>query len=175
MLTLGLAWLLVVLFDLRNDIGGKACIARTMALAMSPYMGRNWSSPNLLGPMGGFGVGGFGYGGPGMLSPYMYGGAYPILYGSMSSYGDPWQYFEPQDLDYMLHMGYINAPQYNQYILMFGERPRRRGMWPFGRCRDWDRFSMGPGIGYGGLGRRGWMDRFGLIPDDRMMGPWAWR
>lgn len=132
----------------------------------------NWSSPDLslyggLSPIGGYGS----------FSPYVYGpgyGGYVPAYGSMGAYGEPWECYGPDDLEDAFRMGRISAPQYTQYILMLGDHGRRRSRWPFLRRRDRDRFMMGPGIGYGGLGRRGWIDGLGLIPGSRGIG-WDWR
>lgn len=137
--------------------------------ALSPYM------PNINGEMAGLGIGGgglgygagLGYGGGAMLSPYTYGGYGGYMpgvgdLGSYSSYIDPWDYYDPDYIDTAYALGYMSAPQYRQYILMLGDRPRRRGIWPFCRGRDRYRFMIDPGFGYGGFGRRGWMSGMGI-------------
>lgn len=88
-----------------------------------------------------------------------------IPYGSMSPYFDPWDYFDPDDA---LQLGYLSAPQYNQIILMMGGRRRRRSLFPCFRRHRRDPYRgilMG-----GGLGRRGLLSDYGLIPGSRLLG-----
>lgn len=145
---------------------GSSPLTLAPPMIASPMGGR---LPGLggLGPLGGLGgLGGYGgygsYGGfGGFISPF-----------SMNPYIDPFDYYDPDDLEYAYQKGLIDLAQYSQFMLMFSVGGRRRCRFPFFSRRDpYMRLlvgggmlgggMLGGGLGLGGFGRG--LGRRGLL------------